>query len=254
MAVEERSAVETVENRFLDGRLRLLQPVAGYRAATDPVLLAASVDVSAGASVLDLGCGVGAAALCLGSRIEALDLHGLELQPVYADLARENGRLNSIALTVHEGDMQSMPDVLKTSVFDAVLLNPPWHDAAHLGSPDPAKDRANRRDGALAIWLDAALGRIRPGGWLHLIQRVEYLPEILAGLTPGAGDIAVLPLAARTGRPAKRVIVRARKGAQGPFRLAAPLVLHAGEAHLEDGDDYTAGARAILRGGAGLTY
>ena len=51
-----------------------------------------------------------------------------------------------------------------------------------------------------------------------------------------------------------RVIVKARKGARGPFRLASPLVLHDGPAHLEDGDDFSAAARAILREGAGVDF
>ena len=76
------------------------------------------------------------------------------------------------------------------------------------------------------------------------------------GLAPvwRAGDIAVLPLAARAGRDAKRVIVKARKGSGGPFRLAAPLVLHEGETHLADGDDFSARARAVLRDGAPLDF
>ena len=246
--------LETVEHRFLDGRLRVLQPAAGYRAATDPVLLAATLAVRPGESALDLGCGVGTAALCLGLRVGRLDLHGLEVQPNYAALARRNATLNGLALTVHDGDLRTMPAELRARVFDAVLLNPPWHEASQRGSPDPGKDRANRRDTDMGVWLSAALARIRPGGWIHLIQRAEYLPEILGALAARAGDIAVLPLAAREGRPAKRVIVKARKGARGPFRLAAPLVLHEGPAHLRDGDDYTAGARAILRDGAGLEF
>ena len=44
-----------------------------------------------GGHVLDLGCGVGAAALCLAARVPGLDLTGVELQEDYAALARRNG-------------------------------------------------------------------------------------------------------------------------------------------------------------------
>ncbi len=84
-------------------------------------------------------------------------------------------------------------------------------------------------------------------------MRSEGLSEILAALD-GRAAAAVLPLAARPGRDAKRVIVRARKGARTAFRLAAPLVLHEGARHVADGDDHTRQARAILREAAPLDF
>ena len=40
---------------FLGGALQIWQPIKGYRAAMDPVFLAASVPAKAGQSVLELG-------------------------------------------------------------------------------------------------------------------------------------------------------------------------------------------------------
>lgn len=247
-------AGETVENGFLGGRLRISQPVHGYRAATDPVLLAAAMPARAGESVLDLGCGACTAALCLAARVGDLTLHGLELQPFYAGLARQNAARNGCALTVHEGDLRIMPAALKALTFDAVMMNPPFHRPGDIGSPDCGRDIANRRGGAtLSEWIDAGLARTRPGGHVVTIMRTEGLPEILAALAGRASAVA-LPLAARTGRDAGRVIVKARKGGRAPFRLAPPLVLHAGEAHTSDGDDYAPQARAILRDAAPLDF
>lgn len=254
MAVNVEAPVAVVEDGFLNGRLRVRQPVRGYRAATDPVLLAAAVPAHPGDAVLDLGCGAGTAALCLAARVPGVDLHGLEIQPPYARLARDNAALNGCALTVHDGDLRAMPAALKDRGFEAVMLNPPFHSPADLGSPDPGRDVANRRGGAtLADWIGAALARTRPGGHVVVIMRAEGLPEILAALA-GRASAAVLPLAARPGRDAKRVLVRARKGGRAPFRLAAPLVLHDGEAHRVDGDDYSPRARAILRDAVALDF
>ena len=100
------------DDKFLCGRLQLLQPVKGYRSATDPVLLAAACSAKSGETVLDLGCGVGAAALCLGTRVPGLRLSGLELQPDYAELARRNAARNETLLDVHEGDLCRMPEAL----------------------------------------------------------------------------------------------------------------------------------------------
>jgi tRNA1(Val) A37 N6-methylase TrmN6 len=237
---------------FLGGRLSLLQPREGYRAGTDPVLLAAFVPAGAGESVLELGCGAGTAVLCLAARVPGLDLHGLELQPAYAELARRNAHDNGFTLHVHVGDLRAMPKDLRGLAFDHVLTNPPFHSAA-TRSRDAGRATAHHETGAgLADWIAAGLRRLRPGGTLSLVQRIERLPEALAALAGRAGAVEVLPLAARTGRPAGRFLLRARKGSRRPFVLHSPLVLHEGPAHLADGDDYAPLARAVLRDLAAL--
>ena len=62
---------ELTDDGFLGQRLHILQPRQGYRAATDPVLLAAAVPAQSGQSVLELGCGAGVASLCLGAAGQA---------------------------------------------------------------------------------------------------------------------------------------------------------------------------------------
>ena len=246
---------EVREDTLLDGRVRLLQPARGYRAATDPVLLAAAVPARPGERVLDLGCGAGAAMFCLAARVAGLELHGLDIDPASLALAAENARLNGVAATLHEGDAAAPPAALRRLTFDQVMLNPPFHADGASPSPLPARDRANREAGAsLDAWIATALARLRPRGWLSVIHRADRVPELLRLLDGPAGAIALRPLAPRAGRPAKRVILRARKGARAPFRLLPPLVLHAGAVHLRDAEDHTPQTAAILRGAAALDF
>ena len=240
------------DDRFLGGRLRLLQPLKGYRAATDPVFLAAACPAEPAQSVLDLGCGAGAAALCLGVRVPGLVLAGLELQSGYADLARQNAGRNGIAVEVHEGDLAHMPKALRRD-FDHVIANPPYYPASGSPSPVAARARAMQVETPLSDWVLAATRRLRPGGWLTLILGADGLPEVLAALAPRLGSVAVLPLAAREGRTALRVIVRARKGGRAAFRLLAPFTLHQGPAHAGDSESYTLAANAVLRDAADLS-
>jgi tRNA1Val (adenine37-N6)-methyltransferase len=242
---------ELSDDKFLCGRLRLLQPIKGYRAATDPVLLAAACPAESGQSVLDLGCGAGAAALCLGLRVPGLALAGLELQPEYADLARRNAERNAIAVEVHEGDLARIPKPLRRD-FDHVIANPPYYPAGGSPSPEAGRARAMQVETPLADWVAAATRRLRPGGWLTLVCGADGLPEVLGALSPKLGSAAVLPLAAREGRAALRVLVQARKGGRAPFRLLAPFVIHEGPAHDGDRESYTPEANAVLRGGSDL--
>lgn len=240
------------DDAFLCGRLHLLQPLKGYRAATDPVLLAAACPATTGQSVLDLGCGAGAASLCLASRVPGLSLAGLELQPAYADLARRNAERNGIALEVAEGDLSHMPKALRRG-FDHVIANPPYYPAAGTPSPHAARDRALREDTPIGDWVGAALTRLHPGGWLTMILSAALLPGALAALPPRGGSAQVLPLAPRAGREAPRVLLRARKGGKAAFRMLFPFVLHAGPSHDGDRESYTPEASAVLRGGGDLS-
>jgi tRNA1(Val) A37 N6-methylase TrmN6 len=105
----------------------------------------------------------------------------------------------------------------------------------------------------LAVWVDAALRRLQPKGYLTMIQRVERLPDLLAACDGSIGGIRVLPLASRQGRPADRVILRARKAARGGFALLSPVVVHNGDRHDGDRASYTPPIAAILREGAGFS-
>lgn len=240
------------QDAFLCGRLHLWQPLKGYRAATDPVLLAAACPAEPGQAVLDLGCGAGAAALCLGARVPGLTLAGLELQVGYAELARRNAEANGQVMQVEQGDLAHMPRLLRRD-FDHVIANPPYY--AKGGTPSPRKVRATAMqvETPLADWVQAAARRLRPGGWLTMIFGADGLPEVLGAFGSRMGSAVVLPLAARQGRAASRVILRARKGGRAPFRLLAPFVIHEGAVHDGDRESYTARANAVLREAAPLS-
>lgn len=255
MREKEFSDQELDTHDFLGGKLQIRQPRAGYRSGSDTVLLAASCTVRAGQSVLELGCGAGVASFCLAQRAPGVVLHGLELQPGYAALARANADRLGVALTVHEGVVERPPKDLRALTFDHVIANPPYFDAnASTATEDDGKDGAFRTDISLADWVDCGLRRLREGGWLTIIHRAERLPDLLSALQTRAGDIRIKPLASRTGHTASRIIVRARKGSRAPLSLCAPLILHDGERHERDEISYSPAAQAVLRDGLALDF
>lgn len=238
-------------DRLLDGRILLRQPADGYRAAIDPVLLAASVPAAATGTLLDVGTGAGAAALCFAHRVPGARVTGLELQEALARIARENVALNDVAdrVAIVEGDLLRPPDVLSAGGFDHVIANPPYLPAGRADPPPDASKAAANVEGeaGLADWVDFMLHMVAPKGGITVIHRADRLDELLALLHGRAGGIVVFPLWPRRGREAKRVIVRARPGLKTPTRLNPGLVLH------EDDGGYTRDALSILRGGGALT-
>jgi tRNA1(Val) A37 N6-methylase TrmN6 len=240
--------VETTNDLFLGGKVTALQPVKGYRAGIDAVLLAASVPAKAGETVLELGCGVGVASLCLAARVEGVEITGVELQPEYAALAEKNG------LTVVNADLRALPADLRNRQFTHVMMNPPYFDrAAGSAAPDAGRDIAMGGDTPLGDWIDVAIKRLAPKGYFTMILRIERLPEVLSALLGRIGSVVVRPISARVGSAPHLFLLQARHSGRAPFRLTAPLVMHDGTMHDADRENYTAHVREILRNGASFS-
>lgn len=241
-------------DRFLGGALAVWQPRRGYRAGVDPVLLAASVPDGV-QTVLDLGCGVGVAGLCVAHRLRNVRVTGLELQPDYADLARRNAAENDLPVEVFTGDLVRMPEALRARRFDHVIANPPYFRRDQsVAASDPGREVALGEGVALELWVQAAARRVVDRGQVTFVQRAERLPELIAAFSHHLGSVEVLPLIPRAGRDCQLVLIRGRKLGRAPFRLLAGLRVHDGAEHGSDRADYTPEITAVLRNGASLPF
>jgi tRNA1(Val) A37 N6-methylase TrmN6 len=248
--VSDPGVIATSDDMLMGGRVRLRQPREGYRVAIDPVLLAAAVPAQATDHVLDLGSGVGAASLCLAARVPGCRIVGLERDSALARLAQDNIARNNRAaqLSVIEGDLLRPPPSLVPGSFTQVMANPPFLEASRAAvSPQARKAAASvESEAALADWIACALTMVRDKGGLTLIHRADRLGDLLAALAGRAGGVIVFPLWPGEGKPAKRVLLHARKGSAAPLTLAAGLVLHRADGRNSES------AEAILRHGAAL--
>lgn len=245
-------SADTTSDSFLGGRIILRQPSVGYRAGPDAVLLAASAPANSGESVLELGCGVGAVSLCLASRVGGLDMVGVEIQPEYAKLAKENaGQVMDVVIA----DITEMPLSVRDRQFHHVIANPPYYlENRRKKSGIHGREVAFTEDTPLSSWIDVAAKRLRPKGVLSLIQDIERLPQALSAALPVLGSLEVMPICSRNGRRARRFLLRARKGGRAEFMLHPALVLHEGDVHSVDQDTYLPNIKAILRDGAPLEF
>ncbi|RYE35324.1 MAG: methyltransferase domain-containing protein [Hyphomicrobiales bacterium] len=245
---------EIVEDRLLDGRLRLLQPRKGHRAGSDAILLAAALPELGQGALLDIGAGVGTVGLAAALAQPELRVTLLERDPELADLATRNAGLNQMAerVTVVAADVTARAAILgerglAPASFDAVAMNPPFYPpGGSRASPVPNRKAAHVAEGALAPWLRTARRLLRPGGHLALIHRVEALPEVLAGLATGFGAVAVRPVHAFADRPAIRIIVTAVLNSRKPAGVLPAFVINGPDGKLTPASD------AVHRGREGL--
>jgi hypothetical protein len=205
------------DDKFLGGRLHLLQPLKGYRAATDPVCWPPPARRNrakrarpwlrgggCGALPRDAGAGTGAGRAGTATG--------------YADLARQNAGRNGIAVEVHEGDLAHMPRALRRD-FDHVIANPPYYPA---GRQPLARCRPCPGDAGRNAALRLGPGRDAPPASRRLAD------ADLRRRWPARGACRPCPQARlcrcpAAGRPrGPRRVARHRPGPQGWSRILPP--------------------------------
>jgi tRNA1(Val) A37 N6-methylase TrmN6 len=129
-------------------------------------------------------------------------------------------------------------------------MNPPFQEVG-AGSPSPHQGRvAAHQESVLGLrdWIKFATTMARPGGCITMIHRADRLDDVIAALKGRAGGCELFPLWPGSGKPAKRIIIRAYKGNDGPLILLPGLELH------EPGAKYTQAAEQILRHAGALDF
>lgn len=231
------------QDTLLNGRVRLSQPAKGFRVGIDTVLLAAAVPaMSGGAIVLDAGCGVGGALLCLAMRCPAYQMIGIDIQPDYAALARENIHQHGLdsRITIHDGAVEDK-SILAAHSIDHVMMNPPYFAPDSTPAPCVGRDIANRQQGDLGAWFRTVRRVTRPGGTVSLIYPASGIADIMAWMASGMGGVTIMPIHARADLPAMRILVQAKIASKAPAAILPGLVIH------RDDGAYTDAAHAILR-------
>jgi len=236
---------DATEDRFLDGRLVLRQSKRGYRAGADAMLLAAAV--APAGSLMEAGCGPGAALLAVALRLPGVKIVGLERDKAAAALARQNVVANGLEdrVSVVEGDVfGNIP-----SVYEGVFFNPPFAAVGEGSSPRVEKRDAYLTEHPLDAWIARLSNHLTGGGLLTLIHRADKVGEILASMNGRLGAVTVYPVRPAADAPASRVLVRGVKGSRAPVTLLRGIDLHDGS-----GAKFTPEADAIFRGRASLDW
>ena len=114
---------EYTHDYLLDKKIKIFQPVDGYRASSDAIFLSSLIDtIKSTDTILDVGSGTGGVSLCLAYRFPQNQIVGLEIQPQLADLsnlsAKENGFNN---LTYYNCDIKEKKLPVPSSSFNHAI-------------------------------------------------------------------------------------------------------------------------------------
>jgi tRNA1(Val) A37 N6-methylase TrmN6 len=243
LAGDAREPEDVTHDTLLRGRVKLIQPVRGFRSSLDPVLLAGFIRAPYG-HFLDIGCGTGALSFLLLARDPAATGLGVEIQPRLAGLAARSVEANGFGarFSVVAADVREAGKV-PPAAFDLVASNPPFRPLGKGVLPPQAERSLAHHEVALTLaeWLDVARAALRPDGRVAAIFPSDRLGEMRAALAARGLCMARLRMVqAQTGAQARRFCFEARRSALiVETKTEAPLVVH------EQGK-YSAEVRAML--------
>jgi tRNA1(Val) A37 N6-methylase TrmN6 len=247
----------TTRDAFLAGRITVSQPRHGFRAGLDSVLLGAAVSACR-KNLLDLGAGVGTAALVALALGRTQNATLVERHVETADLAQQNilgnhfaDRAAALNLDILAAPAARRAAGLGENAYDTVIANPPFFGEGQ-GTLAPEASRAGARHMAeeeLEIWVRCAAGCAAANGELIIVYPAVGLADLLAAMGSRFGALTILPIVPRAGQKASRILVRGIKGSRAPLTLLASRALH-GEA----GRDFTPEFDAIFRGASALDW
>lgn len=174
---------ERLDDLMYKGR-RLVQNTEEFCFSLDAVLLAHFPRFRRADRVLELGTGAGVIPHLIVDKVARVE--AMELNPVLAELAGRNVRLNGLedSIGIYEGDYRRLGDYFPPESFDLVLANPPYRPVTQ-GKISLSPGRAMARHELTATLQDvvqAARYGLRFGGHFAMVHLPERLGEIVCAL------------------------------------------------------------------------
>ena len=171
-----------------------------YNPTSDAVWLAAFVN-GAPKTVLDVGTGTGAVALCLMARIDGINMTAIDVSDEMLAAAKQNFELNGKTADFINADIVSWRT---NKTFDLVITNPPYFKGT------PATHNAHH-NANLTLWTRKCIARVRPNGTFATIVDAVEVATVVSEMSKHCGDIRILPLFSNKDT-AERVLLSCRVG------------------------------------------
>jgi len=189
---------------LMGGKVKMYR--SEYNPTSDAVWLAAMPD-KAPTTILDVGIGTGAVALCLHHHFPNATITGIDISENMLTTCAQNAELNACQLELIQ------QDIIRWSTprtFDLVVSNPPYFT----GTPKKTNPNAHHNID-LSHWIRRCIARVRPQGYFCTIVDAACTGNVLGTMAKNCGDITIIPLFGAK-KTAERVLIRGRLCSGGP--------------------------------------
>lgn len=211
----------------------LTQPDKGFRFAADALLLSVFITPGPQDKVLDLGCGCGVVGLglLLACASRELRVVGVDNDPEMIRCAR----INSTSLGLEQNTDYLLLDVtdisnqdLQPESFDLILMNPPYRRPGTGRPPSKNKRSAMVMDDLKTnAFFRAASFALKNRGRAGVIYPASRMDELLSFLNSHClRPKRLVPVYGKPDKPARLVLVEARKNAGPEMTISPALIMY----------------------------
>lgn len=215
---------------LMHGGRRIIQNTREFCFSMDAVLLARFPRWKREQRVLDLGTGTGVIPLLMADEVAHVD--AIELNPVTAELALRNVRLNGLEEKISpcRGDLRKLREFYPPESFDVVLANPPYRPVAQgkVNAMDGVARARHEFTATLEEVVAAARYALRFRGTFAMVHLPERLGEILVSLHDHQMEAKRLRMVQpKAGKAPNMMLLEAVVGAvPGGLRVLPPLIVY----------------------------
>ena len=183
----------------------------------------------------DLGCGDGILSMLLATQRQADEIWAIEIDARTCKRAQDNVIRNHLSgiITVQQGNIRQMKQLIQRSSFDLVMLNPPFFTAASDYHTGKSAEQSARKEihGNLRHFLSTAQFLLKKSGHAMILYHPSRLDHLfvelnISDLIPKDMKLLYHP----DGRPLF-VLVKAVKNARPGLTIHPPGILPASIKH-----------------------
>ncbi len=214
----------------------LREPEGGIRFGTDALLLADFASNMRKGLCIDLGTGSGVIPLLMLASGCNADFCGLELQPEYALIARENAENNGFSdrFEVKCGSAADFRSLFESGRADYVITNPPYMraDCGAENESTPLNIARREISGGIDMFCEAASWCLKSGGGFFAVYRPDRLVNLLCAMRSNRIEPkrlrAVVPSA---GKKPSLILIEGRKDGKEGLVYENDLIIYSDETH-----------------------
>ncbi len=215
--------------------ITLIQKKDGLTFGTDAYLLAAFIKKKARGHAVELGAGTGIISLLLASKNKFAKITAIEIQEVFASLAKRNVEYNSRSdfCKIICADIRDVRPSDIGGEADAVFTNPPYMktDSGKRNESDGKYIARHEVCGTIDDFCAAGARLLKHGGKFYAVWRPDRACDLLCSMRAHSLEPKLLTFvhADAVSCPSMMLICATKGGASG-MKVTPPLLLHnAGE-------------------------